>query len=128
MITLTSVLAPTMAPLHGFARAYNQRMKINLIRPGLAIDPISVDYTRDQSQDKDRFNLPPLTDKSVAPDVTSTPPSSDSRFPPIKVRDFAYEPYDGPRGYYAPYHNLESAVIGAVTGINGSRTRTNKNA
>jgi hypothetical protein len=74
------------------------------IRSGLRTDPILVNYMADQSLDKDRFT-PPRTPLTEVPSTTSP---SDSRFPPIKVRDFAYEPYEGPRGYYAPYRLIEA--------------------
>jgi hypothetical protein len=79
------------------------------IRPGLCADPILVDYMANNTVDKDRFTPP-----RVAPDVVEPPntiPTNPSpSFPPIKVRDFAYEPYNGPRGYYAPYPLMESVV------------------
>ncbi|KIM84627.1 hypothetical protein PILCRDRAFT_818205 [Piloderma croceum F 1598] len=79
------------------------------IHPGLCADPILVDYMANHAVDKDRFTPP-----RVAPDVVEPPntiPTNPSpSFPPIKVRDFAYEPYDGPRGYYAPYPLMESVV------------------
>lgn len=79
------------------------------IRSGLRTDPILVNYMADQSLDKDRFT-PPRTSLAEGLDVPSITSSSDSRFPPIKVRDFAYEPYEGPRGYYAPYPLVEAVV------------------
>lgn len=71
-------------------------------------DPILVAYMNDQSLDKDRFT-PPRTPLAEAADPPSTSPL-DPRFPPIKVRDFAYEPYDGPHGYYAPYPLMEAVA------------------
>ena len=49
--------------------------------------------------------------ESVAEDVSSPTHISSpsiSRYPPIKVRDFAYETYDGPRGYYVPHPPTEA--------------------
>ena len=77
------------------------------IRSGLCADPVLVDYMARDSIDKDRFT-PPRPAPSDATD--SLPTNSSPHFPPIKVRDFAYEPYGGPRGYYAPYPLMESVV------------------
>ena len=49
--------------------------------------------------------------ESVADDISSpthNSSSSNSRHPPIKVRDFAYEAYDGPRGYSVPHPPTEA--------------------
>ena len=80
------------------------------IRPGLRADPILAEYMANNTADKDRFTPPRTapTDVFQAPESQSSNPSP--RFPPIKIRDFAYEPYDGPRGYYAPYPLMESVV------------------
>ena len=45
------------------------------------------------------------TSLSNQPADTSKP-----RHPPIKVRDFAYEPYNGPRGYKVPHKATEDKV------------------
>ncbi|KAI0961479.1 hypothetical protein AcV7_000568 [Taiwanofungus camphoratus] len=59
------------------------------------------------------YNPFPKTTKSVS-EVTSTEEdlplasSSSLKLPNIKVRDFAFEQYDGPRGYYVPHPPTEN--------------------
>jgi hypothetical protein len=55
----------------------------------------------------ERASVPEVT-PIQNPSATPIPSSSKPRYPPIKVRDFAYEPYDGPRGFYVPHPPTEA--------------------
>ncbi|KAI0757060.1 hypothetical protein C8Q80DRAFT_75229 [Daedaleopsis nitida] len=46
------------------------------------------------------------TSENLLPAASDLPTGS-SRPPPVKVRDFAHEPYDGPRGFYVPHPPTE---------------------
>jgi hypothetical protein len=74
-----------------------------------SLDPVLVEYIANDAFDKDGFTPPRKTTVDVSESLDVQPLNPSPRFPPIKVRDFAYEPYDGPRGYYAPYPLLEAA-------------------
>lgn len=87
-----------------------------LIVPGgqLAPDPILVQYMQDNSPDKVRFTPPRPSPPDVLPTSASRPASALTDgprppLPPVRSRDFAYEAYEGPKGYYAPYPFLEAA-------------------
>lgn len=80
------------------------------IRRGLSRDPVLVNYQNSNRRDREQFTPPRTTAEDVSEASSSQPSAASSRFPPLKVRDFAYESYDGPRGYYVPYPLLESVA------------------
>lgn len=79
------------------------------IHPNLPADPVLVNYVANDTNNNDRFT-PPTESADAFPGTVAISANPSLRFPPIKVRDFAYESYDGPRGYYAPYPLMESVI------------------
>lgn len=78
-------------------------------RRGLTADPLLLQYQNADPNDRDHFT-PPRSPVDEFIEGCSSQPSSSSQYPPIKTRDFAYEAYDGPKGYYTPYPLLESVM------------------
>ena len=85
------------------------------IFPGgqLAPDPILVQYMEDNSPDRVMFTPPRPSPPDLVPESTSRPTSALTDgprppLPPVKSRDFAYEAYDGPKGYYVPCRVVEA--------------------
>ncbi|KAF7986253.1 hypothetical protein HWV62_38729 [Athelia sp. TMB] len=76
------------------------------VQRGLVMDPVLAQYLNTDPSERDHFTPP----RSIIDEASASQPATTSQFPPIKIRDFAYEPYDGPKGHYVPCPLVESVM------------------
>jgi hypothetical protein len=80
-------------------------------RSALIANPIIEEYFGNGVISEEDRLTPPRTGPAEAfQPVVLAPTNPSTYLPPVKVRDFVDLPYDGPRGYYAPYPYLENLM------------------
>ena len=108
-----SEATPSTLPSHSSAWGKSNthtRTHIPAPLPGNLSQPFPNHSVPPTARRSSAFNVPTASHSNAASSSSALPPpdSSKSRFPPIKVRDFAYEPYTGPRGFYVPHLPTEA--------------------